>query len=60
MVRDPVCGMMVSKKDPPATLEYKKRTYLFCSSSCKDTFAKEPERFAVRTDDGPAAARDGT
>jgi trehalose synthase len=42
--RDPVCGMHV---DPvrARTLEYAGRSYYFCSRSCEDEFARDPERF---------------
>ena len=42
--RDPVCGMRVE----PATarhLEYAGADYFFCSRSCEDVFARDPDRF---------------
>jgi YHS domain-containing protein len=42
---DPVCGMTVVKANAKATFDYKGATYYFCSTGCKDAFAKEPEKF---------------
>ena len=42
--RDPVCGMRV---DPHGArhLDYDHRDFFFCSRSCEDEFARDPERF---------------
>jgi YHS domain-containing protein len=40
---DPICGKPVD----PATshaVEYKKRTYYFCSAQCKERFERQTER----------------
>ena len=42
---DPVCGMTVVKATAKATFEYKGTTYYFCSTGCKEAFAKEPEKY---------------
>jgi YHS domain-containing protein len=42
---DPVCGMTVVKANAKATFDYKGTTYYFCSTGCKDSFAKEPEKY---------------
>ena len=42
---DPVCGMSVVKAEAKATFDYKGTTYYFCSTSCKEKFAKEPEKY---------------
>lgn len=42
---DPVCGMTVVKADAKATYDYKGTTYYFCSTGCKEAFAKEPDKF---------------
>jgi len=42
---DPVCGMTVKKAEAKATSEYKGTTYYFCNPGCKDSFAKDPEKF---------------
>jgi YHS domain-containing protein len=51
--RDPVCGMEVERSHAAATSMHDGRTYYFCSVSCRDQFAKEPERFVYK----PARAR---
>ena len=45
---DPVCGMTLSKAQAAATYEYKGTTYYFCSTGCKDAFAKEPEKYLAK------------
>lgn len=42
---DPVCGMTVVKATAKATFEYKGTAYYFCSTGCKEAFAKEPEKY---------------
>jgi trehalose synthase len=42
--RDPVCGMRV-ESGRARSLEYGGESYLFCSRSCEDQFARDPERF---------------
>lgn len=42
---DPVCGMTVVKATAKATFDYKGTTYYFCSTGCKEAFAKEPEKY---------------
>lgn len=42
---DPVCGMTVVKANAKATYDYQGTTYYFCSTGCKDAFAKEPDKF---------------
>jgi YHS domain-containing protein len=42
---DPVCGMTVVKANAMATFDFKGTTYYFCSTGCKDAFAKEPEKY---------------
>ena len=54
---DPVCGMTVVKANAKATFDYKGATYYFCSTGCKDAFAKEPEKYlAPKPDAKPAMA----
>ena len=45
---DPVCGMTVVKANAKATFDYKGTTYYFCSTGCKEAFAKEPEKFLAK------------
>jgi Cu+-exporting ATPase len=44
-VLDPVCGMTISPDDAAGHIEHKGHTYHFCSQSCLDQFAADPERF---------------
>ena len=46
MPKDPVCGMEVDKRSPPATAEHEGQTYYFCSQSCKENFEKDPDKYA--------------
>ena len=50
---DPVCGMTVTKAKAAATYEYKGTTYYFCSTGCKDAFAKEPEKYLAKAEAKP-------
>ena len=45
MVKDPVCGMTIAKKDASATSIYKGETYYFCNHSCKERFDEDPDRY---------------
>ena len=49
---DPVCGMSVAT----AMAEYRSsnngRAYYFCSSKCKETFDKDPEKYAAAGNKG--------
>lgn len=47
-VRDPVCGMEVDPERAAGTSEYQGRTYYFCSTHCKATFEREPEKYASK------------
>jgi YHS domain-containing protein/TusA-related sulfurtransferase len=42
---DPVCGMTVVKATAKATFEYKGTAYYFCSTGCKEAFAKDPGKY---------------
>jgi YHS domain-containing protein len=56
---DPVCGMTVVKASAKATFDFKGTTYYFCSTGCKEAFAKEPEKYlkaqAAKAEGMPAA-----
>ncbi len=56
---DPVCGMTVVKANAKATYDYKGTTYYFCSTGCKESFAKEPEKFLQAQAKGEAAKMPG-
>jgi Cu+-exporting ATPase len=44
MEKDPVCGMSV-KKDTPHRYTWNGKEYFFCAASCRDRFAKDPEKY---------------
>lgn len=45
MVKDPVCGMKIEKKNAAGTSYYKGKRYYFCSRSCKENFDTFPLMF---------------
>jgi len=54
---DPVCGMTVVRANAKGTFDYKGTTYYFCSTGCKEAFAKDPEKYlAAQTMGGEKAA----
>ena len=50
MAKDPVCGMQVDEKTAAGKSEYNGQTYYFCSTGCKKSFDKEPEKYAGKAD----------
>ena len=47
--KDPVCGMYVDEelaKISGLTAAHRDKTYYFCMKECRDSFAKEPEKYA--------------
>ncbi len=44
-VKDPVCGVEIDKDEAVATSEHMGRTYYFCSTTCKESFDKEPMKY---------------
>jgi YHS domain-containing protein len=50
MAKDPVCDMNVDEKTAQWKSDYQGQTYYFCSSGCKQTFDKEPEKYAGKQD----------
>jgi YHS domain-containing protein len=45
MQRDPVCGMDVDPKTAPKST-HDGKTYYFCSTADKETFDKDPRKYA--------------
>jgi YHS domain-containing protein len=45
--KDPVCGMEVTYESAQARSEYNGQTYYFDSLECKETFDKNPEKYAT-------------
>jgi YHS domain-containing protein len=43
---DPICGKPVVEDDA-RSLEYKRRTYFFCSERCRGRFERQAERIHV-------------
>jgi YHS domain-containing protein len=44
-VTDPVCRTNIKKRNAFVKLKYKDKTYFFCSTRCKKTFAKMPKKY---------------
>jgi YHS domain-containing protein len=50
---DPICDMVVEVADARArgrTVEYRSRTYAFCSDACVRTFNADPAKWAAKAD----------
>lgn len=45
-VKDPVCGMKIDPAKAKGKVEYKGKTYHFCSDDCKTKFEKDPAKYA--------------
>lgn len=45
MHKDVVCGMDVEEATAAGKSEYKGQTYYFCSTGCKRSFDKDPEKY---------------
>lgn len=43
--KDPVCGMEISRMTAADEFAYQDKTYYFCSSSCRETFEADPEKY---------------
>jgi P-type Cu+ transporter len=50
VIRDPVCGMTVDADAGKPDFDHAGHRYHFCSSSCRDRFAAEPERYISAED----------
>jgi trehalose synthase len=50
--RDPVCGKRIDLATARA-LTFGDRSCVFCSRSCEEEFARDPERFIRAVPDGP-------
>ena len=48
MAVDPICKMQVDPAKAAGSSTYKGQTYYFCALSCKETFDKNPEKYAAR------------
>ena len=45
--KDPICGMTVSVTSAKHKSEFARNTYYFCCAGCKQTFDKQPQKYAV-------------
>jgi xanthine dehydrogenase accessory factor len=45
--KDPICGMMVNVAKAKHKSEYRGNLYHFCCASCKQTFDRQPEKYAL-------------
>jgi Cu+-exporting ATPase len=52
MVKDFVCGMDVDSTSAADKSEYKGQLYYFCSSGCKKSFDKEPDKYVNAVEHG--------
>jgi P-type Cu+ transporter len=48
MEKDPVCGMLVKTDEAAGRSAYQGKTYFFCAVSCKESFDRNPQLFAVK------------
>ncbi|MDW7679146.1 MAG: YHS domain-containing protein [bacterium] len=48
MAKDPVCGMTVDEATPAAKVDYKGKSFYFCSKHCAEQFKEEPEKYVER------------
>jgi xanthine dehydrogenase accessory factor len=46
--KDPICGMMVDIVNAKYKSEYQNKAFYFCCAGCKQTFDKEPAKYAAR------------
>jgi xanthine dehydrogenase accessory factor len=47
--RDPICGMMVDVREAKYKSEFHGSSFHFCCASCKQTFDKQPDKYALAT-----------
>ena len=45
LVTDPVCGMRITRKAATGQECYRGHAYFFCTSDCREKFAKEPAKY---------------
>ncbi|MGI6386857.1 MAG: heavy metal translocating P-type ATPase [Desulfomonilia bacterium] len=54
--RDPVCGMVTTDANAYLPLEYRGKTYYFCSEHCRKKFRQNPEKYLHPAEDRVAFA----
>ena len=50
MIHDPVCGMEIKDISNAEKLDYKDKSYYFCSDLCKIQFEQDPEKYIKKDD----------
>ena len=45
VIKDPVCGMEISRKSAREEFVYQGKTYYFCAEICRKAFQDEPEKY---------------
>lgn len=45
MKTDPVCGMQINEQQAAGTSDYQGKSFHFCSSTCKQQFDQNPQRY---------------
>jgi P-type Cu+ transporter len=58
MVIDPVCGMEIDPKEAAGKSEYQGKTYYFCSTGCKKSFDKDPQKYISHPGSEPMGKTD--
>ncbi len=46
MTKDPVCLMDIDEEKAEYRSQYAGQKYYFCSDACKESFDKQPEKYA--------------
>lgn len=44
-LKDPVCGMLVSRTTAVADADHDQKTYYFGAPECRDAFVADPEKY---------------
>jgi positive regulator of sigma E activity/YHS domain-containing protein len=48
VAEDPICKAPLDPAQAPVSLDYQDKTFYFCGSGCRDTFAEHPEKYLCR------------
>lgn len=52
MIKDPVCSMQIDENSAKITSEYERKTYHFCSETCKEQFNTKPATYIDENPEG--------
>ncbi|MFQ6002822.1 MAG: HAD-IC family P-type ATPase, partial [Candidatus Zixiibacteriota bacterium] len=58
MIKDPVCGMEVTKEEAAATSTYEGKVYYFCSKNCRERFDQNPVKYKESGTEPKAGVRE--